>query len=432
MPEPPVPFVGRDGEVARLAEQLSFGRSPVSRSKVVVLHGPPGVGKSALAAEVARAVAGSRGRRVHWISVGDTPSAETAILRLLAEHAAPRREIVEAALMDDREFSERLRRQCAENIRGSVIVLDDVGPEYGLSLVQALGPGLNQVIITSRHESRCGDANAYLHAVRPLDAQDALQLVKHLSRAEPEDGIRSAENEFVSAAQGLPALLRIAGLILRPPFTPPRLAVNTTAALVALAWDRLDVAEKDLLQRLAVWGPGGPFTLRSVEALLWENGRQAEAQRILDGLARYGLVHEVREGAFSLPSPLVDAVLPLMSGYELSRLKGRVRTDLLAAARDAAWDTAGLHDRATGFWHLRAEKRAGIGYAGIGTAPAPVSAITMRGVEEPYPHDVLDHRFVSVDASEVYVRGSGRAGAHSDHLRPESAHLLLSLADHSR
>jgi hypothetical protein len=79
---------------------------------------------------------------------------------------------------------------------------------------------------------------------------------------------------------------------------------------------------------------------------------------------------------------------------------------------------------------LRAEKRAGIGCAGIGTAP--VSAIRMACVEDAYPRDVLDHRFVGVDASEVYVHGSGPADAHSDHVRPESAHLLLSLADHSR
>ncbi|WP_309248573.1 hypothetical protein [Streptomyces sp. MNP-20] len=89
-------------------------------------------------------------------------------------------------------------------------------------------------------------------------------------------------------------------------------------------------------------------------------------------------------------------------------------------------------DRATGFWHLRAEKRTGIGHAGIGTAPAPVSGIRMRGTDDGYPHAALDHRFVSVDASHVFVRGRGPAGAHSDHLRPESAHLLLSLADHSR
>ncbi|MFF3329136.1 hypothetical protein ACFYWX_06160 [Streptomyces sp. NPDC002888] len=90
------------------------------------------------------------------------------------------------------------------------------------------------------------------------------------------------------------------------------------------------------------------------------------------------------------------------------------------------------HDQATGFWHLRAEKRVGIGHAGIGTAPAPVSAIRMLSGDQGYPLDALDHRFVSVDASHVYVRGSGPAGAHSDHLRPETAHLLMSLADHSR
>ncbi|MGW2291456.1 hypothetical protein [Streptomyces phaeochromogenes] len=94
--------------------------------------------------------------------------------------------------------------------------------------------------------------------------------------------------------------------------------------------------------------------------------------------------------------------------------------------------TYSQHDRATGFWHLRAEKRAGVGYAGIGTAPAPVSSIRMRRADEAYGRDTLDHRFVSVDASDVFVRGNGPAGAHSDHLRPESAHLLLSLADHSR
>ncbi|GHA07858.1 alpha/beta hydrolase [Streptomyces purpurascens] len=94
--------------------------------------------------------------------------------------------------------------------------------------------------------------------------------------------------------------------------------------------------------------------------------------------------------------------------------------------------TYSLHDRATGFWHLRAEKRAGVGHAGIGTAPAPVSAVRMLPPAEPYPLSALDHRFVSVDASDVFVRGHGPAGAHSDHLRPETAHLLLSLAAHSR
>ncbi|MDL5203509.1 hypothetical protein [Streptomyces sp. ALI-76-A] len=48
----------------------------------------------------------------------------------------------------------------------------------------------------------------------------------------------------------------------------------------------------------------------------------------------------------------------------------------------------------------------------------------------PYPRAALGHRFVGVDASDVLARG--RAGAHSDRLRPESAHLPPSLSGHCR
>ncbi|NUS10442.1 MAG: hypothetical protein HOY69_03370 [Streptomyces sp.] len=120
-------------------------------------------------------------------------------------------------------------------------------------------------------------------------------------------------------------------------------------------------------------------------------------------------------------SSLFPALLPGAAG-EGAPLRGPV------VATYSRWD------RATGFWHLRAERQAGIGHSGIGPAPAPASGIRLLPVDAAYPHVSLDQRFVSVDASDVY-RGGRRlnpAGAHSDHLRPESAHLLLTLADHSR
>ncbi|MFI1224009.1 MULTISPECIES: hypothetical protein [unclassified Streptomyces] len=96
--------------------------------------------------------------------------------------------------------------------------------------------------------------------------------------------------------------------------------------------------------------------------------------------------------------------------------------------------TYSRHDRATGFWHLRAEQQPGIGHSGIGPAPAPMFTTSLLPLDERYPLSALDHRFVNIDASDVYVRGRrlNPAGAHSDHVRPESAHLLLSLADYSR
>lgn len=93
-------------------------------------------------------------------------------------------------------------------------------------------------------------------------------------------------------------------------------------------------------------------------------------------------------------------------------------------------------DRATGFWHLRAEGSAGIGHSGAGIAPVPQFHTRLLPVHEPYRLSTLDHRLVNVDASGRF-RGSAHtrlapAGAHSDFDHPESAHLLLSLAAQSR
>ncbi|MFJ2577900.1 hypothetical protein [Kitasatospora aureofaciens] len=93
-------------------------------------------------------------------------------------------------------------------------------------------------------------------------------------------------------------------------------------------------------------------------------------------------------------------------------------------------------DRATGFWHLRAEGRPGIGHSGTGVAPVHQFSTLLHPTDAPYPREVLDHPIVNVDASGVYHGGLATrlapAGAHSDFQHPESAHLLLSLASHSR
>ncbi|WP_329127370.1 hypothetical protein [Streptomyces sp. NBC_01465] len=96
--------------------------------------------------------------------------------------------------------------------------------------------------------------------------------------------------------------------------------------------------------------------------------------------------------------------------------------------------TFSRHDRATGFWHLRAEQQPGIGHSGVGPAPAPPFSTRLLPADERYPLSWLDHRFVNVDASDVFARGRrlNPAGAHSDFVRVESAHLLLTLADYSR
>lgn len=96
--------------------------------------------------------------------------------------------------------------------------------------------------------------------------------------------------------------------------------------------------------------------------------------------------------------------------------------------------TRSAADRATGLWHRLAEGTRGIGHAGASVPAGHIGDAGLRAPGVPYRHDELDHRIVNIDAGQVYRRGRwwNPAGAHSDIAHPESAHLLLSLADLAR
>lgn len=159
--------------------------------------------------------------------------------------------------------------------------------------------------------------------------------------------------------------------------------------------------------------------------------------RVLCEAVQRAAAHESPTLSWSRPGPAdrpftVDSLLLL----QMAAVRGAFATTFTALAeaplRGPVVATYARRDWATGLWHRIAEGAHGIGAQGIGTAPEPVSQIRLRGAADPYPRRELDHWFVSVDAGEVFTGGHGPAGAHSDHLHPETAHLLLSLAEHAR
>jgi hypothetical protein len=91
-------------------------------------------------------------------------------------------------------------------------------------------------------------------------------------------------------------------------------------------------------------------------------------------------------------------------------------------------------DRATGLWHRLAEGASGIGHVGALTPHDQIARVPLLEITKTYEHTELSHRLVNVDASTRYRRGRwwNPAGAHSDIWYPESAHLLLSLANLAR
>lgn len=91
-------------------------------------------------------------------------------------------------------------------------------------------------------------------------------------------------------------------------------------------------------------------------------------------------------------------------------------------------------DRATGLWHRLAEGTPGIGHVGAREPADEIGQVRLHDMDTAYHRDELKTRIVNVDASRRYRRGRlwHPAGAHSDFWYPDSAHLLLSLADLAR
>ena len=96
--------------------------------------------------------------------------------------------------------------------------------------------------------------------------------------------------------------------------------------------------------------------------------------------------------------------------------------------------THSKHDRANGRWHSIAEGVPGVGLGGAEGSAFDVGRIKLHKVDEPYAPCDFSRRVVNVDSSWRFRRGRWLKpeGAHSDFWYPESAHLVLSVANLSR
>jgi hypothetical protein len=94
--------------------------------------------------------------------------------------------------------------------------------------------------------------------------------------------------------------------------------------------------------------------------------------------------------------------------------------------------TFSRHDQATCLLHKIAEGRRGIGCVGASAPAEMIKTINIRSADSQYPSADLRARIVNVNASGRYTRRMPPSGAHSDLGHPESAHLLLTLADYAR
>ncbi|WP_407287762.1 tetratricopeptide repeat protein [Streptomyces sp. BP-8] len=318
LPRPDGPFAGRRDELARIAQWVHAARaSTETKPTVVVLHGEPGSGRTALAVRAAHQLRDQfRGACVVDLR-GDTPGevplpTRDALLHLLNRLGAPREQLLFRERPSQEQHVKRLTELYHQHLTGLpvTVLLDDASdPEQVRTLVPDRSDSL--VLVTSRAPLELpGDLPAWVHQlpVGPLDAAGAEELL----RTAAADGARTpgeaadpeAVEEVSALCAGLPLALRVAGSSLGSR-TAAALAADLAAhdtvppverALSLRYADQSETARR-LLRRLALVGRA---SLGAAAAAALLDVDHAEAERQLTALARAGLIEHVRGERYRL------------------------------------------------------------------------------------------------------------------------------------
>ncbi|WP_067463879.1 NB-ARC domain-containing protein [Actinomadura macra] len=206
-PAPPV-FVGRVDEIRRLKDELPPARR--SRTSIAIIHGPGGIGKSALAITFAHQVAGKfhDGQLYMRVWHEDNPSDLTE--QILEK-------FVRALKKPDEELPSgeaALRKRYAELTSGRVlIVLDDVGPDFDLTPLLPSGPR-SLLIATCPRRPRLAGSPATDISLMALRHDEALDLLRNTIGAQRVDNELDQSKALARQCQGQPLALRMAGTAL--------------------------------------------------------------------------------------------------------------------------------------------------------------------------------------------------------------------------
>ncbi|MFE9447098.1 tetratricopeptide repeat protein [Streptomyces sp. NPDC006739] len=314
LPTPDGLFAGRRQELARIRQWAQSARATTeTRPTVVVLHGPPGSGRTTLAVRATHDLRDHfRGAVVVDLrgdSRGDPPlPTRDALLHLLNRLGAPREQLLFRERSSPDQQVKRLSELYHQHLAGLpvTIVLDDASDA---EQVRALIPDRSDslVLVTTRAPLDLpADLAAWVHhlPVEALDAAGAEELLG--AAAQDPSGPYDAESADLirELCGGLPLALRVAGSSLGPR-SPRQLATDLGAygpvePVERVLWlrytDQSDTARR-LLRRLAL---AGRASLGAAAAAALLATDEAEATRHLAALARAGLIDHVRGNRYRL------------------------------------------------------------------------------------------------------------------------------------
>ncbi|QEV45831.1 tetratricopeptide repeat protein [Streptomyces vinaceus] len=321
LPQTAVSFSGRRAELTRIAQWVQAARaSTETRPVVVVLHGEPGVGRTALALRAAGALRDQfRGACVVDLR-GGSLSGEAplpireALLHLLNRLGAPREQLLFREGSSAEQQVRRLHELYHQHLQGlpvTVLLDDAVDAEQVRMLVPERSESL--VLVTSRKPLELPGLSAWVHQlpVERLGEAESAELVRAGAEAagavpaptptptpvpapvpQKEDGA-DALRALLALGGGLPLALRVLAPLapLAPAEAQPPAGPDALEGALALAYVRLPEERRRLLRRLTLAGRAslGP----SAAAALIDADRAA-AGLLLRELAQAGLLDHVR------------------------------------------------------------------------------------------------------------------------------------------
>lgn len=303
LPDADALFTGRRAELTRIAQWVQAARaSTETRPVVVVLHGEPGVGRTALALRAAHALRDQfRGACVVDLRGGATGAGEAplstreALLHLLNRLGAPREQLLFREGASAESQVRRLTELYHQHLQGFpvTVVLDDT---VDVRQVRALVPERSEslVLVTAREPLELpADLGAWVHQlpVVRLAQEEAAEVLRAGARAAGEPAPEGAALAgLLELGAGLPLALRVLA-----PLGSARASDGGGGGglehALELAYVRLPEERRRLLRRLTL---AGRASLGAAAAAALAGADRVEAGRLLGELARAGLLDLVR------------------------------------------------------------------------------------------------------------------------------------------
>ncbi|GGR77832.1 hypothetical protein Snoj_79010 [Streptomyces nojiriensis] len=314
LPAPAEVFAGRRSELTRIAQWVQAARaSTETRPVVVVLHGEPGVGRTALALRAAHGlrdqfrgacVVDLRGGSAGEAS-GDAPlSTREALLHLMNRLGAPREQLLFREGASAEQQVRRLGELYHQHLQGLpvTVLLDDA---VDAAQVRMLVPERSEslVLVTAREPLELpADLAAWVYQlqVERLAPQEAAELLRapQAGVAGPADVAEEDVAAVVELSGGLPLALRLlAPLAGEGRALADGAVAHPVEAALRAADARLAEPARQLLRRLPL---AGRASLGAAAAAALADVPEAAALRTLEELWEAGLIERVRGRRFRM------------------------------------------------------------------------------------------------------------------------------------